>query len=210
MLAVFIASTLASPQTLPTDVCSPHGFQPGYFPADANLEGAGLFTAFLRAMQEPSLLELAKKPHTVSYRFTWFYPFAMPVAVRLNVRADGTAQLFTKVFSNKAKVVDSKALVFDPCTALNINEIGEVPAVEAAKFTELIKKTAFWSLSMVEPHPDVLDGDLWAIEGVRDGVYHVVIRRIPQPSGYTEIGRYLAKTLAKLDDSVIVIPEFRH
>lgn len=52
------------------------------------------------------------------------------------------------------------------------------------------------------------DGSYWFLEAVRHGEYHMVYRRTPElkPGRFTDIGRYLAKDLAQLDDSKIRVP----
>jgi hypothetical protein len=44
---------------------------------------------------------------------------------------------------------------------------------------------------------------MWLFEGVRDGSYHVVYRHSPDPGPFTQMVGFLAKNLAKVDDSWI-------
>src|SRR4051794_4648903 len=57
------------------------------------------YSAQLHALQEPSLLTLAKQEHAESYRFLWLRTFHHPISVRVDLQADGSWNLVTKVAS---------------------------------------------------------------------------------------------------------------
>jgi hypothetical protein len=57
------------------------------------------YSSHLRALNEPSLLELAKKKEVESYRFLWLRSFHHPVAIRLEIKGDGSSVLITKISS---------------------------------------------------------------------------------------------------------------
>jgi len=46
------------------------------------------------------------------------------------------------------------------------------------------------------------------VEGVRNGSFHYVFRRNPEITSFTEVGRDLVNNLAKIDNSVLSIPEY--
>ena|ERR1039458_4389217 len=58
---------------------------------------ANWYSTQLRALQEPSLFALATNRKAESYRFLWLRTFHHPVAVRVDLQADGSWMLVTKV-----------------------------------------------------------------------------------------------------------------
>jgi len=80
--------------------------QDSYFPKGAlsdydrvDIGKADWYSGQLRALDEPSLLEEAKNPSLESYRFVWLRTFHHPVAVRLDIMADGSGKLTVKIAS---------------------------------------------------------------------------------------------------------------
>jgi hypothetical protein len=106
--------------------------------ADSGLlspELAAGISRVLRALDEPSLLEEAKKPTLQSYRFTWLRTFHHPVAVRLDIMSDGTGKLTVKIANGAGgykpgKLIENTSLSLTP--------------EQTVKFLEQIKKTEFW------------------------------------------------------------------
>jgi hypothetical protein len=117
------------------------------------------------------------------------YPSGKGVVLRLVIGESGEARLSVVVTTGEGTVVLKKT------------ESASAQAVSG--FLTILERSNFWSLptSEVDEPPLIRDGAIWAIEGIRDGSYHIVYRRNPKPSRYTEVGRYLAKDLARLDDS---------
>jgi hypothetical protein len=117
------------------------------------------------------------------------------MVLRLNIENDGTAELTTKVTSGDGVVL--------------LNKTDKITEAEVEKFYQVVKRSNFWQLPSSEPEEvRFLDGTRWALEAIHDGTYHMVYRSNPAPSLYTEVGRYLAKNLAKLDDSMVHIREY--
>lgn len=115
--------------------------------------------------------------------------------LRLSIQSDGSGELTTKVTSGDGVVL--------------LNKTDKISEAEVEKFYAVAKRSNFWRLPTAEvDEVRFLDGTRWALEAIRDGTYHIVYRRNPAPSLYTEVGRYLAKNLAKLDDSIFYIPEY--
>jgi hypothetical protein len=159
-------------------------------------------SALLGYMGEPSFLKAAKDTSVHSFRVTWVGgQTEHAVAVRLVVGADGSGQITSAVASFKSNRVEKGKISVS------------VPDVE--KLLQLVEKAGFWSMRPTELRTDgdtgrkvyELDGTFWTLEGVRNGSFHYVYRRSSAPSPFTEVARYLAKDLAKLDDSVIFIPK---
>jgi hypothetical protein len=68
-------------------------------------------------------------------------------------------------------------------------------------------------MSSVEPEdPDPrhrtisLDTVDWVFEGARAGTYHVVFRESPKASPFTDMVKFLARDLAKLDEATVPQP----
>ena len=159
------------------------------------------FASYLEKIGEPPVLKAIDKDeaHSVaSYRLIWasVYPKSEIVVLRLEIKKDGTGRLFTKATSTDGATV-------------TLSKEDNVPIASANKFLEFVNKAGFWQISTREaPDPRVKDGTAWFLEGANGGRYHMVYRRTPEmnPGPLTDIGWYLAKDLANLDDSTIRIP----
>ncbi len=147
----------------------------------------GWYSAQLIALEEPSLFELAKTPTAQSYRFLWLRSFDHPIAVRLDIKADGTGVLTTKMTSQKGGV--------EPGTLIE-NTTKPVTAEQTEAFLKKIEQVQFWSLTAETPDPtepsglnhNRLDGADWIVEGVHAGKYHVVKRWSPETGPIRELG----------------------
>jgi len=149
---------------------------------------------YLRIIGEPSLLKLAENPEAHVYRLIWMGALTgRTMVLRLTIESNGAAKLFVKETSN------------DGTTILNKEDNISIAAVN--EFLGCVERGEFWQLSSREQRePLVKDGTAWFLEGARHGNYHVVYRRNPYESRFTDIGRYLAKDLAKLRDTPVGIP----
>jgi len=174
---------------------------PVYFPP--GLPNGEFFAAYLNFMGEPSLLEAAKDASITSYRLSWLGgKTGRVVAVRLTVNSNGDGQITSEVASGSPTAVRKGN--------------NTVSASDVQKLLQLVESAKFWSMRPTEQKTDgdtghkftELDGTFWIVEGVRNGSYYSVYRRTPDSNSFTEIGRYLAKDLAKLDDSAISIPKY--
>jgi len=176
-----------------------------YFPAGAfkkpdgspdEHSGDGL-AWHLRRLGEPPLLASADNFQPHAYRLIWIgFPAGKMAIIRLKVENNGTATIFAKQTPfDKADILFSKE--------------ESIPVEAVNRFLECVKRADFWKLPATEqPEPKIVDGTYWYFEAVRDGDYHMVYRRYPEgrPGPFTDMGRYLAKDLAQLDDSIILIP----
>jgi hypothetical protein len=143
----------------------------------------------LKVLDEPSLFELAKKPSCESYRFLWLRTFHHPVAIRLDVRADGTGVITSKVASGTGG--------FRP-GHLAENSSRPLLRAQTQAFLAVFNNVEFWSLpSRLNDQPGP-DGSQWVIEGVKAGKYHIVDSWMPQQGPVRELGLYLAIELALL------------
>ena len=91
----------------------------------------------LRALSEPSLFQRSKGSSAESYRFVWLRTFHHPVIVRVDIQADGGAELTTKV-SNGAGGYEPGKLVENTSRPLTRRQ--------TEKFLATIQKSQFWEL----------------------------------------------------------------
>jgi hypothetical protein len=166
---------------------------PVYLPPDKTNPG-GVFPLVLYSLGEPSLFQMAKDVSGLSYRVS--YMSSVPtrcVAARLVVSGDGTGQITTASSACKRTPVERTK--------------SSASAADVEKFLRLIDNTQFWTMPSTsnERKTDasgheviVLDGADWMIEGLRNGSFHFVYRSNPEASPFTEVGRFLARDLAKL------------
>lgn len=168
-----------------------------FFPKSAlDLRGddskANWYSTQLRALKEPSLWALAKNGKAESYRFLWLRTFHHPIAIRLNLNADGTWILVTKISSGAGG--------YSPGTLIRSTS-RKLTAEEAQEFLSTVEKVGFWNAPNPVNDQIGLDGSQWIIEGVKTGHYHVVDRWTPKSGIARELGIVLAFNLARLNIS---------
>jgi hypothetical protein len=176
-IPLLVALSLA-PFTLAQIKYFPPSFEPAYY------------EKHLTALKEPSLREASKRQKTQSYRFLWLRSFHHPIAVRIDLNADGTSLLTTKMASGSGGY-DPGKLIQDETLNLTLEQTN--------RFLGQIEATSFWKLpsSVQERGPD---GAQWIIEGVRNGTYHIVDRWSPTSgSGETRaLGLFMVNELARI------------
>ena len=155
-------------------------------------------SVYLRSIGEPPLPNRSHDDlSAASYRLTFIgFPTGKIVVLRLQISRDGRAKIF------------AKQTAYDR-TDLLLNQENTVSKEAVDAFLECVRKADFWRLPSVEsPEPRMPDGSSWYLEAAEPGHSHMVYRRTPElrPHSFTEIGRYLAKDLAQLSDSMISIP----
>ena len=148
------------------------------------------YSGQLRALQEPSLLALTKHEKAEVYRFLWLRTFHHPVSVRMDLQADGSWILVTKVASGAGG--------YKPGTLIT-NVSRKLTTQEAQSYLSRLQNAGFWSV----PNPIYddqagKDGSQWIIEGMKAGHYHVVDRWSPKDGPIRDLGLFLAFDLAKL------------
>ena len=157
-----------------------------YFPAgvlgenaESHQFSADWYSKHLKALGEPSLWELSQQDPTAAvYRFLWLRTFHSPIAVRMVLAPDGSAQLHSRMTNGQGGYEPGR-LIRDEVVALK--------AVAAQSFMAALESAGFWGLPSIQfPRLSIngevtvmLDGALWIIEGVRNGKYHVVDRQSP-------------------------------
>ncbi len=177
--------------TVPSILNNPPDANPQYFPkgifGDSSDSGpfkdfsARWYSAYLRAMDEPSLLAASKDRSLVAYRFLWLRTFHHPIAIRLTIRADGTGSLTGKVTSGAGGYETG---------VVTWNESVEIPKAQVQQFISLSQKAAFWT-SPTGGLGGGTDGAQWIMEGVHSGVYHVVDKWSPEKTDYASMCLFL-------------------
>lgn len=146
------------------------------------------YSTHLKALNEPSLLQLAQKSDSESYRFVWLRTFHHPVVVRLDVRKDGIGELTLKVSDGAGGYKPGQMIE---------NLSRPLTREETKMFLAKIQRLKFWTLSTEQEFAGN-DGAQWIIEGVKDGRYHVVDQWTPRKGPIRELGVTLALGLAGL------------
>jgi hypothetical protein len=176
--------------TLTVSMCNAQFFPKSSLDRKGDNFRANWYSTQLRALREPSLLHLAGKPLSQSYRFLWLRTFNHPVAVRIDIKPDGTATLAIKVASGAGGYAPG-TLIENTTRALSNTEVN--------RFLALVDRVNFWSAPNPVDDQTGTDGSQWIIEGVRDGKYHVVDRWMPKSGVAHELGMSLAFDLAKMN-----------
>ena len=129
-----------------------------------------VYAVRLRALQEPSLFVLAANREAEAYRFLWLRSFHHPIAVRVDLQADGSWVLVTKVASGAGG--------YSPGT-LTTNISRQLTTQEAQSFRSEVEGGGFWNAPNPVNDQTGTDGSDWIIEGVKAGRYHVIDRWSP-------------------------------
>ena len=161
--------------------------QEPYFPQgilEDNAQGDSFrsdwYSKHLKALEEPSLLQKSKDSTAESYRFVWLRTFHHPIIVRVDIQANGGAELTTKVSSGAGGYEPGK-LVENTSRPLTQKQI--------EKFLATIQRLQFWELPTHEtPETVGCDGSQWIIEGIKNGKYHVVDRWTPAKGAIHDLG----------------------
>ena len=166
------------------------------FSPDGTLEKdssqADWYSKQLKALHEPSLWELSKAKKTQTYRFLWLRTFHHPIAIRLDVEADGNSLLTTKISSGQGG--------YEPGRLIR-NSTRKLSKEQTEWFLARIEELQFWSLptkEAEEPNVINLDGAEWILEATKNGDYHLVERWSPDKGAVHALGIIMLIDLAKL------------
>jgi hypothetical protein len=149
------------------------------------------YSGQLKALKEPSLWKMSKDfQNEQAYRFLWLRSFHHPVVVRLDVQANGTGILTTKVASGAGG--------YPPGTPAE-HRTKQIPKEVVESFLAHVDEVKYWSLPTRE-HPDpnsvAVDGAEWVLEGVRNGTYKIVDRWSPEKGPIRDLGLTMTIDLA--------------
>jgi hypothetical protein len=148
------------------------------------------YSSQLRSLKEPSLLTLSKVPSSETYRFLWLRTFHHPVAIRIDVKLDGTSVLTTKIADGAGGYKPGN--LTEDKTAVLTKE-------ETQGFLRRVEQLHFWDIPSRDDSRGSNDGAQWIIEGVKGDHYHLVDRWTPKVGAVRELGMFLAFHLAKID-----------
>lgn len=151
---------------------------------------SGWYSGQLKALREPSLLELSKAPSTESYRFLWLRSFHHPIAIRVDVQADGSATLTTKIASGAGGY---------PPGRLTASTTRLLTKDEAQKLIARINASRFWQLPSYERDRAGNDGSEWVVEAAVHGKYHLVSAWSPKDGPIHDLGDMFLFELAKIN-----------
>ena len=177
--------------------CTATAQNPHYFPNlafDDNQQGnenrVQWYTNHLKALQEPSLLQDASSGKQ-AYRFLWLRSFHNPIAVRVDVNANGTSLLTVKVSNGQGGYEPGKLIK---------NSVIALSKDKTDSFLGHVDEVHFWNLPTREPKTDTVgvDGAEWIIESIKDGTYKVVDRWSPEKGPVRTLGLMMLIDLAKL------------
>jgi len=126
------------------------------------------------------------------YRFSYFPSFSDPFVVRIEIKSDGTADVYYKIGKGNA-YGDGGGISKSKTAKLSIDETNE--------FLELLDRTKFWELT-TEDDDIGLDGYDVCIEGVKDEAYHIINRWCPDSGDKVvySIEEYFNALKQKLDN----------
>lgn len=184
-------------------VCAeqPEIFPPGSLGRDADWDGfrSGQLSGCLRSFGEASIWQVSQNhvPGAV-YRFIWLRSFHPAISVRLNIAADGTGTLTTKVSNGCCDCAplpaDTKQRPFRIQTTVR-----EISTPELSRFISFVGTLHFWTLPSRKESLAGPDGADWVIEASKDGHYQMIDAWSP-PSGdpVQTLGRFMLFDLAHL------------
>jgi hypothetical protein len=115
--------------------------------------------------------------------------FDQPIAVRVDVNADGTSRLTIKMATGAGGYAAGKLVRSDTY---------KLTREKTVWFLGKIEENKFWELPSVDRSRIGADGAAWVIEGVKNGSYHVVDRWSPDNGPVRVIGLLMLHKLIKL------------
>lgn len=184
-------------QDVTAKTVAPASSSGAYFPRGTTDPFADFYSAYLAYVGEPSFL--AQDANATSYRLMCIDCQTPNLLVlRISVKSNGTAAvssiLATLDASGKPTVGDRAQYA---ANAADVNH-----------FLRCVEKAAFWSMPTSDRENSKtakMDAaaSRWVFEGASKGNYHVVFREGPEEGPFTEMGRFLAKDLAKLSDAAV-------
>ncbi len=107
------------------------------------------YSKHLKALQEPSLFQESKRSSAESYRLVWLRTFHHPVVVRVDVHANGSAELTAKVSNGAGGYAPGKLIE---------NTARPLTQQQTEKFLATIQRLQFWELPAHE-NPETVGCD---------------------------------------------------
>jgi hypothetical protein len=117
-----------------------------------------------------------------AYRFSFFPAFYNRIVVKVEIKNDGTADVYYKVSDGIATRGQGGGISKAKKAELN--------KIETQEFFALLNKADYWNLP-TEIEKLGLDGHQVVVEGIKDGVYHIANRWVPEaPDPVNSIEEY--------------------
>jgi hypothetical protein len=152
-----------------------------YFPPQTFASRAGDFQVHWYSSELYALKEKPLWPPTSederTYRITVLPAFSVPVSATLKVMDNGSGNVNLRETDRHRRL-------------LAVDNAKAISAKQAADFTALLNRVQFWQLPTESPQRG-FDGAEWILEGVQDGIYHVVVRWCPGKAPFGEAARKL-------------------
>src|ERR1700683_2387680 len=145
----------------------------------------------LKALGEPSFWELSQRSHQQLYRFLWLRSFSHPVAVRLELRPDGSAILTIQTTDGAGGYAPGRLIE---------NRERTISAEQMKWFLQRVDELKYWNLPTEEPRGKSLglDGAQWILEASRSGRYKIVDRWSPRDGPIRALGLEMMIELADM------------
>ena len=153
----------------PEPLGPPQNFFPAHIFAgpDHDYWWATMLTSTLLSLREPRLYPPSAAPASHVYRVTWLRSFDPPIAVRMEVQANGSASLVAKHHS------------YHPLKGEAYWEkTRHISRWRTSRLIRKIERAGFW-VAPAEHEVGGIDGATWLLEACRDGRYHLVERWSP-------------------------------
>ena len=154
----------------------------------------------LDGLGEPSLYQQSKVRGFEAYRFVWQPKKGEGLLLRLNVRPDGSAFLLSQRFStgDKGELASEPLRTGAPVVkALN----GE----QVSLFRAYMRIADFWRMPTVDNFQGD-SGNLWTLEGTRQGNYRWLTRNAPKDMYFIDAAIFLIK-LAGLNSAEFLVKD---
>jgi hypothetical protein len=146
-----------------------------YFPEEVLREEPILrnwYSIVLTKLEEPPLVSQNGNASSESYRFLWLRTFNYPISVRINVKADGTAVVTTKLADGSAGFPYTiKRTIENSSRSLTREQMNDLRSE--------LEGVGFWSLPSVARDQTGTDGADWVFEAVKESKYKFVTRWSP-------------------------------
>lgn len=142
----------------------------------------------LKLLREPSLWESSKTQKSETYRFLWLRSFHPGIAIRIDLKADGSSVATIKIDNEKGKGEPTK-LVKSKVLRLTENQ--------TQLFLDRVSDWGFWAQATVEKTDTIgVDGAEWILEGVKNGEYLILNRWSPKAGPVHDLGTYMLFVIA--------------
>ena len=193
-------------ETKPKDWCLPLATQSsgslkiganGYFPKAAFFRDEhrdqlvrSLYTKYLTAMDEPSLLDSRTNNDEGTYRFTWLRSFHSKVVVRISTAAD-------------VRLLTVKELGLEKPVRRGVSYTRPLNEDEWTTFARQFDSACVWNLPSTQGEAIANDGAWWVFEANSAGHYQVIATQVPEDS-FRELCLHMLKLSGlPLDDGEI-------